>query len=382
MRKKLTRAFLSMMMLIVILFCTMAPVSALDDKYTFDELGMSVKVSKNYNVITRDSDRSDEVFTTLNLDYDETMTAFKAANIYLRAYDPDGIFQISLTVTSDEQSKAVNNYSDLTSADRSDILDVLLSDASVTSAVEIKHSGNIFFDSTRELEVDGRPLYISQSNTIINGMQIDLSLQKYDEAILPEETRILTNMASSLDFDRINRNTGPTFEWWRLLLWFVLLIGISVAISYIYKQYNEANRRKLEERRQRRAAHSDTGAGEADSPITFDEALGYHNDSEFSERADTDLDNLDINVQERDPMSGVSYFEDEGDGIDDGTDYFDTYFKEPTEHRPPASLMLSTVGAYIKIALKHLGYFFINLIRTITGRGKKTDKTEDNITNS
>ena len=84
-----------------------------------------------------------------------------------------------------------------------------------------------------------------------------------------------------------------------------------------------------------------------------------------------DLDTYDINVKEKDPMNGVSYFEDEGDSIDDRTDYFDTYFKEPTERRSGIGRALSTVGAYVGIALRHIGLFFKNIFSTLTGKGKR-----------
>lgn len=361
--------------LVLAVLCCLTTASALDDKYEFEEFGMSVKVPKNYRVITRSTPRGDDVFAELGLNYDELMTAFRAANIYMRAYAPDDVFQISMTVTRDENSEAINNYTDLTTVERKEIADVLLAEPGVTSAVEVKHGGNIFFDSTRETTVDDTPVYISQCNTVINGRQFDLILQKSDEAILPDETKVLTNIASSFNFDKIIlRDSGPVFEWWRLLLWVVILVAISVACSYLYRQYNAANRRKLQERRDRRqeqlSRDSNHEADDEPREITFDEALGYTDSAEFTARADTDLDSYDINVRERDPSLGVSYFEDAGESIDDRTDYFDTYFKSPTERRSGMSRLLSTVGAYIGIAIKHIGYFFQNLFRAVFRRKK------------
>lgn len=365
--------------LAALMFCCVIQAAALDDTYSFDDLGMSLKLSKSYHVITRDTPRDDEVFAEVGLDYDETMTAFHAANIYLRAYDPEGIYQISLTVVKDENSTAVNNYSDLTAAERRSILDAILSDASVSSAVEVKHNANIFFDSERAVTVGDKTVYINQSNTVINGMQIDLTLQKSDEAILPDEAKALTNVAGSLSFNRIERNTGPVFDWWRLLLWLVILAAVSAAISFIYKQYNAANKRKLEERRSSRraalaAAEQRTEpANNAAGQMTFEEALGYQDDDEFAARAAADeMAGYDISVREKDPAKGVAFFEDEGNGIDDGTDYFDTYFKEPVEKRSAAQRFFSAIGAYLSIALTHTGYFFKNLFKKVFGGRKKS----------
>ena len=358
---------------LIMLFSFAAPASALDDTFRFDDFGMSVKIPKSYYVVTRDSQREDDVFSALRLDYDEIMTAFHAAEIYLRAYDPDGVFQISLTVITDEHIKAINNYSDLSDSERRDILDALLAEPGISSAVELKHGGNIFFDSSRETTLDGKPLFINQCNTVINGLQIDISMQKAEEAIVSDEAKTLTAVAASMSFDKITlKESGPVFDWWRLLLWAVILAGMTLLISLIFKKNNAAKHRKLEERRRRRAAASEAvGADAGDgTEYSFNELLGYYSDEQFESRAPADLEGYDISVEEKDPNSGVSYFEDEGESIDTRTDYFDTFFKEPTETKSGLMRLLSTIGAYIGIAFRHIGYFFKNLFK----RKKKNDE--------
>ena len=373
MRAHITRISALVALIAIAVFGFAIHASALDDTYRFDSLGMSIKFPKSDHVITLDTPRGDEVFSAVGLDYDETMTAFKAADIYLRAYDADKTYQISMTVTKDENTASVNNYADLTTADRKSILDTILADESVSSAVEVKRNSNIFFDSERQTTVGDETIYLNLSNTVINGMQIDLMLQKSDEPITADEAKALSSAASSLTFDKIRRNTGPVFDWWRLLLWVVILAAISVAVTVIYRRYNTANKRKLEERRIRRASHPLTDELQAvepshaeSEPMTFEESLGYKDDEEFNRRAEADeMAGYDINVRERDPAKGISYFEDEGSSIDDGTDYFDTYFEEPTEKRTKSQRFFSALGTNIKLALKHTGYFFKNLFRKI-----------------
>ena len=378
MRTHITRISALVALIAITVFGFAIHASALDDTYRFDSLGMSIKFPKSDNVITLDTPRGDEVFGAVGLDYDETMTAFKAADIYLRAYAPDNAYQISMTVTKDENTASVNNYADLTSADRKSILDTILADESVSSAVEVKRNGNIFFDSEQQRTVGDETVYINLSDTVVNGMQIDLMLQKSDEPITADEAKALSNAASSLGFDKIRRNTGPVFDWWRLLLWVVILAAISIAVTVIYRRYNTANKRKLEERRIRRAAHplqdeSDAEPAHTESePMTFEESLGYKDDEEFNRRAEADeMAGYDINVRERDPAKGISYFEDEGSSIDDGTDYFDTYFEEPAEKHTKSQRFFSAIGTNIQIALKHTGYFFKNLFKKFIGLFKR-----------
>lgn len=372
MRVRIIRIITALMLAAVLVFSLVISASALDDTYRFEDLGMSIKFPKNYDVITLNTPRGDEVFSKVNLDYDETMTAFKAANIYLRAYDPDMAYQISMTVNKNSDTASINNYADLTAAERKSLIDTVQSDASVSSAVEVKRNGNIFIDSVRETTVDGETVYINQSNTVVNGIQIDLTLQKTDEAITGEETKALSNAASSLSFDHVNRNTGPVFDWWRLLLWVVILAALSIAITVIYRQYNAANKRKLEERRSLRRASPQTpdehepAHAEKEEPMTFEESLGYKDDEEFTERADADeMAGYDIKVRDTDPNKGIAFFEDEGSSIDDGTDYFDTYFKEKTEKRAWYQRLFSSIGTYLKMAANHTRIFFKNLFGKI-----------------
>ena len=376
MRTRIFRIAAAVLLTAVVVFGLTLHASALDDTYRFDDIEMSIKFPKNFPVVTVNSSRDDPVFGELGLDYDETMTAFQTADIYLRAYEPDMAYQISMTVTKNENTASINNYADLTSAERKSILDAVQSDESVSTAVEVKHNGNIFIDSQRQVSVDGEAVYINLSNTVVNGIQFDLTQQKTGEEITAEESKALTNAANSMSFDHVRRNTGPVFDWWRLLLWVVILAGLAVAISVIYRRYNASNKRKLEERRSMRRASSgsdeeESAHAEAPKPMTFEESLGYKDDEEFSERADADeMAGTDIKIRERDPNKGINFFEDEGSGIDDGTDYFDTYFEEPTEKRTWYQRFGSAIASYVKIAFNHIGIFFRNLFGRIFGKKK------------
>ena len=388
MRLRTSKIIIAVLAVTALVVCLVIQASALDDKYTFGDVGMSLKIPKTFTVVTKDTEKTDPAFAEAGLDYDETITAFNAAHIYLQAFEPDNAYKITLTVTSDDNSKSINNYSDLTPQQREEIKNNFLEDSMCTSATELKHGGNIYFDLTLQEGDSEHPLYINQCNTVINGLNINLTLQKADETILSDEAKVLTNVANSLSFDKIVlNNSGPSFEWWRFLIWIVILAGLSFGISFAYKKYNLSRKKKLEERRRRRRvpapeAPDDAGSAavqtdaqqDADRP-TFDEVLGYESDSEYRSRAATDLESFDINVKEKSKEGGVSYFEDSGDSIDDGTDYFDTYFKEPTQTRTPVERAAGTVGAYVKIAFNHLGYFFQNIFKAIA-KIFKGDKTK------
>ena len=246
--------------------------------------------------------------------------------------------------------------------------------------MEIKHNDTIFFDTERETTIDDETVYINQCHTVVNGMQIDLMLQKSEEEITAEEALQLTNAANSMTFDKVQTApSGPAFDWWRLLLWIVILVAISIAVSFVYKQYRAANQRKMEARRQRHnttlADYEEARHAEEEPKMTFEESLGYKDEEEFTSRAAADeMAGTDISVQEKDPNKGINFFEDEGEGIDDGTDYFDTFFKEPVEQRSPVQRFFSAIWSYIKIAATHTGYFLKNLYLKLVAKIKGIKK--------
>lgn len=399
---KIINLFFTILIVAVLIFGTALSVCAVDNKYTFSDIKMSIKIPRDYITVTKDLSRDDMAFETLDLDYDETITAFKSAGIYLQSYDEEKITKITLTVVSDEDSKKINNYSDITATQRQEIIDAFLEDETYLTGVEKKHGGNIFLDFTlnRKNENDDKTVYVSQCNTVINGMNINLTMQKTDEPFNNDDNKVLDSIAESISFDKIILKTGPAFDWWRVVLVLGIMAAIAVAVSYIYKQYNEAKRRKLKERRNRSRINNQQKLAQVieeetktsietvkeetlpdqkqiyqSEQLTFDELLGYQDESEYKERAATDLESYNINVKEKDINAGIEYFEDSGNSIDNRVDYFDSYFKESTKQRSSLSRLFSMLGAYIKIAFNHTRYFFKNLGKMISeifkGRKKK-----------
>ncbi len=399
MRKRYFSALVSVLICCVLVACCVFSAGALEDKYDIDELGMSLKIPKEYFVLTRETESTDEAFKELELDYDETMTAFSAANIYLRAVSEDEVLKITLTQTSDKNSEAINNYSDLSSSERKTIIDAFLSDKMYTSGVEVKHNGNIYFDLSFAQQTPVNVIYGYQCHTVINGMNINLTLQKDDEELTADEIKVVTNIANSIHFDKIKRNSGFAIEWWRVLVWIIVLLAIAMLAKYFYSHYNNSTRKKLNERRSKpktddnlsetdrllrdgsehvsekestRSLLYDLGFENTDDESdeqTFEEMLGYDVDDYYS-RANTDLENFDIDVKEKDPSNGVSYFEDEGATIDDKPDYFEDYFNEETESRPVVKRAASSVTLNAKLFARHCGYFCKNVSRAVVTKVK------------
>ncbi len=399
MRKKSFTVLCSLLVCLVVLFCSVLPVGAIDDKYTIDELGLSIKLPKEYTVITRTTQADDEAFKKLKLDYNETMTAFAAANIYLQGVSDDEILKITLSQTSDKNSQAINNYSDLSSAERKTVLDAFLSDQMYTSGNEVKHNGNIYFDLNFAQKTRSGTIYGYQCHTVVNGMNINLTTQKSNEELTADEIKVAVNVANSINFHKIKRSSGLAFDWWRILLWILVLVACALIAHYLYKFYTKAKKQKAQERRSRKrqverpimseedslieaqeqksysrsqALFDDLGIDDDDF-MTLDEILGYDTE-DYHSRSNSDMDTFNIDVKSKDSSHGVSFFEDEGENIDNKPDYFEDFFAKEEESRPVTTRAASSVLLNVKTFLRHLKYFCKNLYSSFVKKFKNIGK--------
>lgn len=414
MHKKSFRNIFSLLVCVVLLLCSIFSVGAIDDKYEINELGLSIKLPKEYSVITTTTAQDDEVFSKLGLDYNETMTAFSAAHIYLQGVSEDQILKITLTGTSDKNSEAINNYSDLSSSERKRVTEAFLSDQMYTSGTEVKHNGNIFIDLRFARKTPAGTIYGYQCHTVVNGMNVNLTMQKNNEDLTADEIKVITNIANSIKFNKIKRNSSLAFDWWRILLWILVLVAIGIAAHYLYKFYLNSKKEKEQQRRTQHRIQSkahrteedlllDGGAPakkngaeqslfddlSIDGDMSFEEMLGYDVD-DYRSRANTDLDYFDIDVKTKDDSKGFSFFEDyESDKnrsksdflddllSDDDSDYFDDFFsdrksedireqREEREYRQPQN---SSQGI-----MKRCSNFSKNLSRMISDKTKSKRK--------
>lgn len=405
MKKVFTRIILLVFVCLLVMISCCMGTDALDDKYTIKELGLSIKIPKDYAVVTRELERDDDVFTELKLDYDETMTAFSAADIYLQAVSDDEILKITLTETSDDNSKAINNYSELSESQRKQVLDTFMNSGNYTSGVEIKHNGSIYFDFALTQQSQKTEIFCYQCHTVVNGMNINLTLHKNTEDFTADEIKVITDMANTISFDKIELNDGPSFEWWRFLIWIAILVVIALLAKYLYSWYNSYKGSQLRNRHERKPLGDDfddedvilgetpkykqesgnlhtllseLGIDNGDEELSFDELLGYDT-TDYKERANTQFESFDIKVKSKNKSRGVAYFEDSGKGInqqrkyskDSNRDFFDDYFSDSDMNVFGNERGKDVSTNKARIGNKSLKNFYKNLSSMIFSNDKK-----------
>lgn len=410
MHKKSFKIFLSVLVCFVLVVLSVFSVGAIDDKYEIDEIGLSIKLPREYSVITTTTPEDDEVFSKLSLDYNETMTAFDAAHIYLQGVSEDQILKVTLTQTSDKNSEAINNYSSLSSSERKTVKEAFLSDQMYTSGTEVKHNGNHYIDLRFAKDTPSGTIYGYQCNTVVNGMNINLTMQKNAEDLTADEVKVITNIANSIKFDKV-KTSGIALDWWRILLWIVVLIGIAVAAHYLYRFYVNSKKEKEEQRRNKTRIQSKTirreeenlidekpevssstsryqslfdDLGIDDDMMSFEETLGYDTD-DYHSRANTDLDYFDIDVKTKDTSDADAFFEDyENDTdhsdflndllSDDDSDYFDDFFSERSRYTEEERPQRNKPSDNKNSVMKRCSNFSKNLSRMISDKTKSKRK--------
>lgn len=387
MRKAFISKFACLVMCVAVIMCSVFSVTALDDSYRIDELGMTLKIPKEYTVITRSTDKADPAFSRLSLDYDETMTAFYLDHVYLQAVSDDNGLKINLRQVTDENSKKINNYSDLNEAQRKQALNTFLENDMCESGVEIKHNDNIFFDLNVTQQSQSGVLYIYQCHTVINGMNIDLTLEKSKEALTADEIKVVTNIANSMEFDEIHLLNGPAFDWWRFLLWIVVLVVVAVVANYFYRRYNQNRKSNVKNRRihnyadsesdelpqsiaqqngvstSKKSLLSELGFDDDNNEATFDELLGYDK-TDYHSRSNSQIEDFDIKVKGKNSKA-VSYFEEDTRHSSKNEDYFDAFFNDKDEVSRGKSDSPEGFISKLKSVFTHTRYFCINVWRLI-----------------
>lgn len=386
-------SILTVAVAVTVMFLSAVSVSAIDDKYYITDLKMTVRLPNDYYVITRDTENGDEDLTALNLDYDETMTAFRAADIYLQALNSERNIKISITMTQDQNSMSIISYNNVSSDDLDQVIASYETDGIYTGGEVKKHSGFtcVDFDLQRISESDGKTLYGKMVNSVINGMNMNFTIQKESEQLTAEEEKVLTNMVNNMSFDEIITKEGPAFDWWRVLLWTVIMGAIIFVIFKVYSKHTEAKKKqqKNSRRRRRNTSSSDysdllkkssddlgesTSESSFEDDIMLDKQLGYSSSEEYTNRSFNDIDKLDISVKEKETRKGIEYFEDGGGKLAEDKDYFESYFTEEVEHRNAGVKAADAAATYTKIGARKVGNFVKNVGNSISGKTNKRDK--------
>lgn len=311
------RTALIMILCLLSVFSFTFSVSADDVKYYLKPLGMSIRIPDNMTVKTRDN--SSEL----------------KDSIYLKAINSDDSLSITISMISDEKTKAAKSFMEMPSSAIREYKENIEADG-FTSGADRSYGGVPFLDFSRKaVNEDGVDTYVTQSITIVNGMSISIISQSPGDPFTSDEIGLIGSCLESIRFDNLGvAEKKVTF--WGVIIW-ILVIIIILSIAFILFSFYMGKRnqkRKQEIREERR------------------------------KKADYDvLKRADISHKKEEAAKKLG-------GYKTSADYFDNDFEKSAtentaESTSPASPAVPTkteiAVKHTKTTVTHMGYFFKNL---------------------
>lgn len=212
--------------------------------YTFNKLYMSLDIPSQLLTVTRETKRTDEVFSKLKKTYEETIRDMKDANCYLIAYPEDFSFELTVEMHTDNESKEIYDFNLLTEDQLRAVKDSLSSSGLYHSVSHPAHTQAIFFNLGIEYDDEsGKKYYGAQSYTIINGMQITITLTTFNgEDLTPEQYSMATQILKSVKFSKVSEKpeaVDNTDQYIIVIVIIALIIGVALALIIVILMYRK-----------------------------------------------------------------------------------------------------------------------------------------------
>ncbi|MGN0518979.1 MAG: hypothetical protein ACI4II_09695 [Acutalibacteraceae bacterium] len=214
------------------------------DNYTFEKLYMSLDIPSDLLTVTRETKRTDEVFSKLKKTYEETIREMKEANCYLMAYPEDFSFELTVEMHTDSESKEIYDFNLLTEDQLRAVKDSLSNSGLYHSVSHPAHTQAIFFNLGIEYDDEsGKKYYGAQSYTIINGMQITITLTTFTgEDLTPEQYSMATQILKSVNFSKVSEKpeaVDNTDQYIIVIVIIALIIGVALALIIVIMMYRK-----------------------------------------------------------------------------------------------------------------------------------------------
>ncbi|MGN1051372.1 MAG: hypothetical protein ACI4QE_03630 [Acutalibacteraceae bacterium] len=210
--------------------------------YRLSDLSLSLNLPKTMTVITRETESTDKFFKSKGNSYKKTMSEFEENDIYLKGYSRDNTQILTVTMTKDEDSQSVFNYSNLTEEQLDQVKSVFLEDKHCQSCTIDNYDEVIYFDLILKDGTKKNPTYFAQSNTVVNGMNINITLQSLDGEISDSDRTMMQNVLGGAKFaivDTNSKNNDMGTFIWVIIIVVALCAAAGTVLFMIYKKRQE-----------------------------------------------------------------------------------------------------------------------------------------------
>ena len=131
---KWTKRAVTLLLCLLVAFCSVFVCSAEDKRYEIPEIDdMVIMLPESMIAATRSSKANDEYFTKFGLNYGMVMNNFTSGDIYLQAMDTTSETTVTVTITKTNESEGIGNYNLLQDAEMTEIKNNFLSNGEYIS---------------------------------------------------------------------------------------------------------------------------------------------------------------------------------------------------------------------------------------------------------
>ena len=171
--------------------------------YKIDALKMNISIPNDVYVILRNGAQNEKALEVFKMTEKEAVDSLKKSNMYLKASPDDFSYDITVTMTQDDDSKTINNFTELSDKDLIKITDSLTAKDEYTSCTQKKYGDLLYLSLNYKSKEDGDDIVGIQNYTVVNGQKITITLQTRAKELTEQQKAILEAVMKSVSFTEI-----------------------------------------------------------------------------------------------------------------------------------------------------------------------------------
>ena len=171
--------------------------------YKIDALKMNIALPNDVYAILRSGEQNEKVLEIFKMTAEEAVASLKKSNMYLKASPEDFAYDITVTMTQDEDSKTINNFTELSDKDLIEITNSLTKQKEYASCTQKKYGDVLYLSLNYHSTEDGDDIAGIQNYTVVNGQKITITLQTRAKDLSNQQKEILEAVMKSVSFTDI-----------------------------------------------------------------------------------------------------------------------------------------------------------------------------------
>lgn len=179
-------------------------------RYTVEEAGMDIDIPVGMHILTPDISEKDPALTAAKLTREEVIKSFAQSDTFLKAFASDFSYDITVTVTGNDRTKAIGNLTSLADKEVDRLAESLLDNEYAKGCSKNMYANTLFLTLELEYTSGSSRTYAIQEYTIVKDKNVIITLQSHDNKVSDDLRSEFMNIMTGLSFGGIG--TTPAVE--------------------------------------------------------------------------------------------------------------------------------------------------------------------------